>query len=52
MRRLGVDSIDSLKIACELGHVAPLSGFGEKVNKNISKESSYSADTKVVLEWM
>ena len=27
---LGVDSIESLKMACELGHVSPLSGFGEK----------------------
>ena len=27
---LGVDSVESLKIACEMGHVAPLSGFGEK----------------------
>ena len=27
---LGVDSVESLKVACEMGHVAPLSGFGEK----------------------
>ena len=27
---LGVDSVESLKAACEMGHVAPLSGFGEK----------------------
>ena len=27
---LGVDSVESLKMACELGHVSPLSGFGEK----------------------
>ena len=27
---LGVDSVEALKVACETGHVAPLSGFGEK----------------------
>ncbi len=27
---LGVDSVESLKVACEMGHVAPLTGFGEK----------------------
>ena len=27
---LGVDSIESLKAACEMGHISPLSGFGEK----------------------
>ena len=27
---LGVDSVESLKAACEMGHIAPLSGFGEK----------------------
>jgi DNA polymerase (family X) len=27
---LGVDSVESLKIACEMGHVSPLTGFGEK----------------------
>ena len=27
---LGVDSVEALKAACEMGHVAPLSGFGEK----------------------
>ena len=27
---LGVDSGEALKVACETGHVAPLSGFGEK----------------------
>ena len=27
---LGVDSVESLKVACEMGHVAPLPGFGEK----------------------
>ena len=27
---LGVDSIESLKAACEMGHIAPLSGFGQK----------------------
>ncbi len=27
---LGVDSVEALKVACEMGHVAPLSGFGEK----------------------
>jgi len=27
---IGVDSVESLKAACEMGHIAPLSGFGEK----------------------
>jgi DNA polymerase (family 10) len=27
---LGVDSVESLKAACEMGHIAPLSGFGDK----------------------
>jgi len=27
---IGVDSVESLKVACEMGHIAPLSGFGEK----------------------
>ena len=27
---LGVDSVEALKAACEMGHIAPLSGFGEK----------------------
>ena len=27
---LGVDSVESLKAACEMGHISPLSGFGEK----------------------
>jgi DNA polymerase (family 10) len=27
---LGVDSVEALKTACELGHVSPLNGFGEK----------------------
>jgi DNA polymerase (family 10) len=27
---LGIDSVEALKTACELGHVSPLSGFGEK----------------------
>jgi len=27
---LGVDSVEALKVACELGHVSPLSGFGDK----------------------
>ena len=30
---LGVDSVESLKAACEMGHIAPLSGFGEKSQK-------------------
>ncbi|MBT5639176.1 MAG: DNA polymerase/3'-5' exonuclease PolX [Euryarchaeota archaeon] len=30
---LGVDSVEALKTACELGHVSPLSGFGEKSQK-------------------
>ena len=28
--QLGVDSVESLKVACEMGHIAPLSGFGKK----------------------
>lgn len=27
---LGVDSVESLKAACEMGHIAPLAGFGDK----------------------
>ena len=27
---LGVDSVESLKAACEMGHISPLSGFGDK----------------------
>ena len=27
---LGVDSVESLKAACEMGHIAPLDGFGDK----------------------
>ncbi len=27
---IGVDSVESLKAACEMGHIAPLPGFGEK----------------------
>ncbi len=30
---LGVDSVESLKAACEMGHIAPISGFGEKSQK-------------------
>ena len=30
---LGVDSVETLKAACEMGHIAPLSGFGEKSQK-------------------
>lgn len=30
---LGVDSVEALKVACEMGHIAPLSGFGEKSQK-------------------
>jgi len=26
----GVDSVESLKAACEMGHISPLSGFGDK----------------------
>ncbi len=32
-QELGVDSVESLKAACEMGHIAPLSGFGEKSQK-------------------
>ena len=27
---LGVDSVESLKAACEMGHISPLAGFGDK----------------------
>ncbi len=27
---LGVDSVESLKAACEMGHIAPMAGFGDK----------------------
>ena len=32
-QELGVDTVESLKAACEMGHIAPLSGFGEKSQK-------------------
>jgi len=30
---LGVDSVESLKVACEMGHISPLSGFGDKTQQ-------------------
>ena len=32
---LGIESIESLKIACELNHISSLPGFGEKSQKKI-----------------
>jgi DNA polymerase (family X) len=39
--KLGVNSIEELKIACEQDHVAKLKGFGAKTQENILKSISY-----------